>query len=441
MLDELDAAYAKARLLLEPGEDDLPEGVKTTIKFCIEHHTWYLLSRNAPVTSCRDAASRRRRLGYVGIPLSDELRSYLAEFRDGDGAKKYVVLHCRGHQSFDFEKLFASSVVQGRSLKKAELTEMANSNFGYGLINPFTSVEILGDSNEVLQIFDETTVTNPGETSTMMTNAGDRTWGIEFEPKEFVEKLGLDLIGLADIATVSDPLHSAPKFGILTGNAPESGMLLWKRVNSVWRSKQGDLYKGDISNPSVQVSSAPMMGWTMELQERSHLIRERVLSEVRQFRKAEVDKVLIACNTTQFFESDIRQELDGSGVEFYSIPDAVKLWTDSNSDKRIFAAGIGQVTSDAKWSAFRFMHSQENIVFPNDKQTDRLIDLAYDVKEGGVTPRTYQKFRSLIRTSNCDVFLLLLTELSMIFDVYSKRSFNGIDIVDAVDLYAESSLK
>lgn len=440
MIDDLELAYTNARRLLAPDEDDLPKGVKTTLRFCVAHNLWHLLSRNPPVTSCRDAAARRHRLGYVGIPLSDELRSYLAEFVDESGSTSYAVLHCRGNQSFDFEKLSKIDLLHGRSLTKANVSEISETEIGYGLINPFTSPELLGNRRKTIQIFDNATVTEPGETQTMITNAGERTWGIEFNPEELVRKGGSDGIGLANIASISEPSFRAPRIGILTGNAPESGMLLWKKINTVWRSKQGDLYRGDISNPNVQINSAPMMGWTMELQDRAHLIKQRVLDEVNNLRRSDLDKILIACNTTQFFEPEIRASLVGKGTEFVSIPDAVKCWIENNNEKTIFAAGIGHVTSDSTWSAFRFLHEYDNVVAPNPSQTDRLVDLAYDVKEGGVTPRTYQKLRTLIRTSNCDVFLLLLTELSMIFDVYSRKRFNDISIVDAVDLYAEYAL-
>ncbi len=86
--------WTQIEQLLKPDEQVVPEGVQETARFFLRENIWCQFSRNPIVLSCREAASRRMRLGYEGIPLSDELRSYAIELGGKD--RRFVVLHCRG---------------------------------------------------------------------------------------------------------------------------------------------------------------------------------------------------------------------------------------------------------------------------------------------------------------------------------------------------------
>lgn len=431
-LDQIKQAFISAKELLLAGETELPDGVKTSIRFCVKHGLWYLLSRNPPVTSCRDAASRRSRLGYLGIPLSDELRSYLAEQKSEDGTTAYILLHCRGHQSFDFEKISEVSELSDKEIVKANVSETHGKGIGYGLINPFTVHDIIG--GQLQQVFDETVISQPGDTYTMMTNAGDRTWAIEFDPRELVI---LKEFICADVANIHEVEPEQASIGILTGNAPDSGALLWNLINTKSREKLGGQYKGDISNPQVHISSAPFMGWTMELSQREKFIEELVMQEVAELRSVGVKKIGIACNTTQYFNPKILKALSGDSASYISLPDTVEKFIDSHEEEQIYVVGIGDVVSNSKWSGFKFLHEKANVIMPSPDQIEYITRLAYLVKETGVTPRTYQMFRSVIRRSPAEKVLLMLTELSMIMAQYRRKKFGGHDIIDSMELYAE----
>ena len=431
--NQIEIAFSSARKLLQAGETELPDGVKEVIRSCVEKELWYLLSRNPPVTSCRDAASRRTRLGYQGIPLSDELRSYLATHKDEDGDTTYVLLHCRGHQSFDFEKLSNVPGISEQQITKADVSDIENRAIGYGLINPFAASKILSDNLQ--QVFDEAVLSQPGETYTMMTNAGDSTWAIEFDPRELVAS---ENFLIADVASVHETEADRLSVGILTGNAPESGALLWDLINKKSREKLGEEYKGDISNPRVHVTSAPFMGWTMELSQREKFIEERVLQEVRELEELGAKKIGIACNTTQYFNTKIMDALSKGDADYVSLPDTVERYVDNLDGEKVYVVGIGEVMSNSRWSGFQFLHSKKNVIVPDEDQIEFITRLAYQVKETGVTPRTYQMFRSVIRRAPTEKVLLMLTELSMIMSVYSRKQVVGHQVIDSMELYAEA---
>lgn len=72
----------KAESLLKSGEDEIPKNVLTIIQFCCKNNLGFILSRNIKVFSCKDARSNRVRLGHIGIPLFDELKSIVFVGKD-----------------------------------------------------------------------------------------------------------------------------------------------------------------------------------------------------------------------------------------------------------------------------------------------------------------------------------------------------------------------
>lgn len=432
-----DAVAAIARPHLEQGEDAVPVNVARTIEYFLQRKLWFRLSRNPKVLSCRDAASRRHRLGHVGIALQDELRSYLMSALDSDGQSVFVVFHCRGTARFNFATATALPELQGLQLRKASESEVDGSSVGYGLVNPFTAQHVLGHSGAtILQFFDPSVIDGSGETGTMMTNAGDHTWAIEFNPRELLgssEAPGK----LAPIAAPEESERVVKPVGILTGNAPESGALLWKKINARVRELLGEDFRGDVSYPRTIVHSVPAMGWTMELAEREEAIYSMVSSEIQSMAIQGADLVAIACNTTQYFVNRLNQSVQPRPFKLVSMVDAVDRFLASCGDERVFVAGIGYVTNEPRWSAFAETLARDNVVLPDDRQSMMIEQLAYRVKQGAPENEIYQKFRTLIRSAGTSKILLLLTELSMIMDLFPRTNLGSIKIVDSLSLYAD----
>lgn len=422
----------------QPHSEKLPANVQLTKNFFSSAGLWSRFARNPPVTSCREAANRRERLGYVGIPLSDELRSYVLRAKSKTGDFKYVLLHCRGTQSISFDAVSRLDYLRDWTIQKANLSELNEGTVGYGLVNPFTAETIFGEQAKIIQIFDTGLLEDSGAIGTMMTNAGERTWAVEFAPKELVEHFLNNGSQLESIAEHADDEKNSRSIGILTGNAPESGGLLWRKVNEKHRSRLAEDFRGDVSYPDVQVHSRPWMGLSMELSTRSKMIEKRVIQEVKTMSNGGADLIAFACNTTQYYRRQVDAALSDTGSEFVSLPISLEKWLRSKGGSSVFVAGIGYVTEDSNWSAFRFLHSAQNVHLPDQEMTIAITDLAYQVKLNGVDGKSYQKFRSLFRNIRADYFVLLLTELSLIFEKYPRSEFGGLKIVDSMDLYAAS---
>ena len=187
------------RLLLAPAEDALPGNVELVVRFCVDNGIDFVLSRNKEAFSCRDASGKRKRLGRTGIPLYDEFKTIVFKGVDDTLREKAIFVHCRGDLKIDLERLTkcCKLIREPVIMPKNELS--ARFGMEFGIVNPFL-IEMQGKS-EALHVFDKSLLTYmtvyPG---TMMTNAGEHTWGIEFDP--------LPLIGAVDqkiIAEVAYP--------------------------------------------------------------------------------------------------------------------------------------------------------------------------------------------------------------------------------------------
>jgi aspartate/glutamate racemase len=237
--------------------------------------------------------------------------------------------------------------------------------------------------------------------------------------------------------TASARTPKAQPIGIVTGNSPESGALLWRKVNSRLREKMREAFRGDSSYPRVLVHSLPAMGWSMELTERDAALRGILQKEVSALVASGTQIIGLACNTTQYYVEDLNALAQQNNAKVVSLARSVSDWLVTQGSKRIFVAGIGYVTQSTGWSAFNGIFSGANIIRPNEIQSSLIRTLAYDVKQGTPAKITYQKFRKIVRESGADCVLLLLTELSTIFDLFPRKSFGSVEIVDGMDLYAE----
>ena len=319
-------------------DQTLPLRVLSTREYMQRYGLWFQLSRNLPAASCRDAAKKRWRLGHEGIPLWDELKSFLGTYRTSQGERRLFLAHCRGDRVVDLDRvrlaLHASSF-------PARLTpdEVTDLDLRYGLINPFPDRRLRMEG-PLAQVFDIELMRPIGLPGTMMTNAGELTWAIEFKPDDLIEAIraseapeSRDSVIVGDIADPDLSESTRPAYvesprtiGILTGNAPESGMTLWAAINDATRRVLGSHNYGDISMPPVRIISAPAMGLSMELDERTGQAAEAVLSGIEDLCSQGARLICVACNTTQFFAKDIRETCRRFDAEFVSMPEVIADW-------------------------------------------------------------------------------------------------------------------
>jgi hypothetical protein len=121
-------------------------------------------------------------LGARSIPLRDELKTHLGSY-DAGGRHRYVAVHCRAHQDRDDSKVAGILGVEATRLGPEELCAVFDMR--YGLVNPF----LLDGRTDVIQLFDCGVLSEYSPPHTMMTNAGDLLWGVEFRSAELVAYL------------------------------------------------------------------------------------------------------------------------------------------------------------------------------------------------------------------------------------------------------------
>jgi aspartate racemase len=430
--------------LLRPGETSVPPAVLQTVDFLSSRGVWCWLSRNHEAFSCRDAARKRRRLGHEGIELWNELKSYCGRFRNATGHDQYFLAHCRGDRILDLGKLREALKAQGEPERLGE-EDLAKLGLRYGLVNPFKH-KIDGPllTAPLLQVFDEELTKPLGVPGTVMTNAGDLTWGVELDVAKLIPEI--EHRRVADIA-IPDPenegqlwgAREAASIGILTGNSPESGMHLWSSFNRRVRELLGSLSCGDISMPPVTVFSLPALGLTMELDRREEAIWPHLSKAVVDACLSGVQVLAIACHTTHYFTPQIREICAEYGTEFLSMAETLGVWLRSRGIGEIALMGIRHVSELGEWSAYREPLAGIQVERPTERAKQLLDELAYQVKADGASEAGLNRLRHVLREEvKSDTVVLALTELSILLSLQRKKGKSGRRLIDPLDLYAEA---
>jgi len=386
--------------------------------------------KNKEAGSCWDAALKRNRLGHPNIPIFCELKSNFG-FIIKNNKKKYVMVHCRGNQKIDREKV---NKITGVKCQKMDKIELNNLGLRFGLVNPFFGF----DRTDILQIFDESLMTQDFIPNTMMTNASHSRWGIEFKIDELISSLPNKLINDVIIENTKFKI-TKHKIGILTGNSPESGMLLWEKINDRIRNnlinKNKNYFLGDISYPEVIIESNPGMGLSMELDKRYEDVKEVVKKGIINLCERGATIVCIACNTTQCFSEISKEICSKHKADYVSIPETTYDYLMSKEITKFDFIGINHVSDFEKWSAFENLKNDFHLYLPNKKNINEINDLAYKVKKNSATVQELYKINKSSKT-NCIV--LALTELSILFKSVKNKNKSGKVYCDTLTILAEA---
>lgn len=435
---------------LRPGETSVPRPVLQTVGFLNERGVWWQLSRNHEAFSCRDAARKRWRLGHEGIEIWNELKSYFGRFRNANNREQYFMAHCRADRILNLVRLGEALKAQ-REPVRLDDEELQKLGLRYGLVNPFETWKYSAYAMDgplltapVLQVFDRELTQRLGVPGTVMTNAGDLTWAVEFDV--------IDLIGKIDhslVADVTDPdpenesqlwgARQQPSIGILTGNNPESGMHLWNDVNRRVREILGSLSCGDVSMPPLTVFSLPALGLTMELDRREEEIWPHLRKAVVDACRSGVQVLAIACHTTHYFTPQIRKICDEYGTEFLSMAEVLAQWLRHQGIQEIALVGIRHVSEMGPWSAYREPLQGIRVEQPTERAKQLLDELAYQVKAEGPKGTGLNRLRDILRQEVAsDTVVLALTELSILLSLQRKKGKSGRLLIDPLGLYAEA---
>jgi aspartate/glutamate racemase len=412
----------------------LPKEVKDNINFLKTKNVWYILSENHKVIGCKEAAANRNRLGHKGIPIFDELKSELGFFVNKKNKKEKVLIHCRGNQNLD----------------RLKISEILNSEYqripGFmekkGLINPFGK-----QFRNLQQIFDISTTKHFHPPYTMMTNAGDFKYAIEFDVNS--------LIGSLKTASVKDVIrvdncenYVRHKVGILTGNGPNSGISLWRKINEGVKQELSSrlqyAFRGDLSYPEIIIASVPDMGISMELDKRMNSTENVLVKSTIDLCKNGITIMCIACNTTQYYKKELERICNLYNVDFISIPDVINSYLKNNNIKRFDFIGISHVVDFKKLSAFRELNDMYTVSTLSYDAVNEINKLAYIVKDSDsktIPMQAINLLKNIIKyETKYDTVVVALTEISTILSEH-KKLFPDKIIVDSLQLLADHIAK
>lgn len=407
-----------------------PKSVFELEKKLDRRKVWYRTCPNyhdLEAKNCYDAATKRYRLGHIGIPLFSELKTRLVPIVH-NGRMSEVILHCRGNQTIDDTKveLLINTKLQ-RNYKKDEAL--------FGRLNPFYGL----NHPDILQIFDKSILSLQTIPLTMMTNASHRQWSIEFIPKDVINILSNVMVEdiIAEDSRYSLPTH---RIGILTGNTPESGIILWQKINSFIRHALDRDFLGDISFPEVIIESLPSMGLSMELSSRHQQVSEVIFKGITNLCNRNASIVCIACNTSQYLTESVRRICSDAGATYLDIPSETVKYLNRKHITEFDFLGINYVTDFENWSGFKDLSKRFSVNVPEIKDIEKINALAFEIKEKGPQKGTgYQKLAELIdESTRTNTVILALTELSIVFNLHRKKLLKrSTTYIDTLDILAK----
>ena len=436
----------KAKTLLDlKTENNLPENVIKILEFCTSKEIGFILSRNDRALSCKDARSKRFRLGHVGIPLFDEMKSVIFKGQMKDKREIVIATHCRGHMNIIEETLVQLCGLDSLPQIMDANELMAIYGMDFGTVNPF--LMDINSNESVLHIFDvgliQTMSLSP---KTMMTNAGEHTWGIEFDPKQAIATINNKMVDaiaklslpVNELDFYDSPIINNPKsIGIITGNGPDSGIMLWSMINNNIVKILGKHFRGDISFPKVNVISLPEMGLSMELDKRQYAVKEAIVQAINSLK--DVDVIALACHTTHHFTEQIREAVNNDNQQvFISMSENVIEYISKMEQKHISLLGIDYVADLMEYSAYSHLKDL-NVASISADVLAHFHSLAYEVKKKSNLHRAFQKFVKLIDTYVPDdkTVVIALTELSLLYQQFKKDRHRKREVIDSLELYAE----
>jgi aspartate racemase len=434
-----DTIIVRLQSLLRDHEK-IPRDVLLCAKRLAELGVWHQFSRNTPATGCQDAARRRNRLGHEGIPLWDELKSFLGEYYTED-VKKVFLAHCRGDCELDLDKL-RTALQFGGEVRRASPEAAEHLGMMRGTVNPFLT------SVDALQVFDSELHRPVGVPGTVMTNAGDQTWAVEFDPSDLVVKL--PGARWADIVQSQTEAHDRLLWGVrepitigvLTGNPSDSGWDLCAAMNTHVRKLLGKNSLGDVSMPKIVIVSTPQIGISMEMDLRESPLREALLQGIDELCAAGSKLLVHPAHTTHYFASEMADHAKLKGARFLSMAEATADKLQAMGVKEIALLGTRYVTDlNQKWRVYQNAFQGFTVHRPSEAGWKKIHDLGYEVQQKGLTPLCFNWMRDLLKDevpSSCEHVVLAMTELSVIARRLKTRGRQHKTLIDPVDIYAEA---
>lgn len=401
------------RDLVAAGEAGVPEAVARTAAFLERIGVAARYSRNAEARSCRDAAHKRQRLAATGIPLHDELKSFLGRFADRAGVVRRVMLHCRGDQELDLD---AAARVLGAVGPIERLADDALAALGlqYGTVNPF-------NGGTTLHVFDPSVRERRGLPGTMMTNAGALTWGVELYADELIDALG-DALVAPIVAGARRAADAVAPIGVISSGGGD-GRALWGFIEDGVRDGLGADWRGNLSCPPVRLFAVPALALLADDRAAPALdgLRDAVAALAAQGART----LAVASPAAWAYEARLRVWCDSRAVTLVSLPGAVHDALAGADDVTVLAL------DPTPWAAIGRA--------PTERGRAWLQALVQRVQREGASEGARQQLRDLLaREASAPTVVLAEPELGLLVRTQRRAGRSGRVLIDALEVYGRA---
>lgn len=417
--------------------DTLPDAVAQTVSLLRERGIWFVLGRNHEARSCRDAANRRVRMGSTGIPLWDELKSFLGMTRDANGREKYVFVHCRGDRRIDLARVAEAIDAVPLRLSPPSLQRLGME---YGLVNPFPPWVLNGEPRpSVVQVFDADLLRPIGLPGTVMTNAGDLTWSVELHADELAR--ALDDVIVADVSELDPREGARPRWavapmalGIIAGS-DTAPMLVDLIINDV-RGGLPRVVRGDLALPRMIVAGLPGLRLGDCSQPDLHTAT-RLRSSALAMCRDSIDILSVGETIAPHDASDLRAIAAQHGATLVTVAESVRDWIRNQGITRLALLADKPIAELGPISPYRAPLAGIDVEVPDERTLHRVHELAADVRARGATQDHLGELRDILRSgTKARVVVLAMGELSLVLARQKSPSRSGRWIVDAIRLHA-----
>jgi aspartate racemase len=372
---------------------------------------------------------------------------------DSNEREQLIVIHCRADRVLNMERLAKALAAPSPPIR---LSSEDISKFGmeYGLVNPFAAadehsyrvdphlLDIAFTLAPVKQLFDSDVIGPVGTPGTMMTNAGSLTWAVEFRPRELAVAVHARVEDVAD----PDPnergrpwgVRGRRPIGIITGNPPESGIELWRTVNSTVRRLLGRNCIGDFSMPQVTIRSLPELGLSMELDRREEDIRSALADVARELCRSDIQLIAIADPANHYFAPLMTEICNEHGVEFVPLAETTAKWLHANQIRQVALVGVKQVADQGNWSPYSQALAGIKVERISERGLVMVKELAYRVKTEGTTVSAINRFRDLVQQEFASRDILLAApELAAMAPQQRSRVKGNRVFIDPMKIYGD----
>jgi len=242
-------------------------------------------------------------------------------------------------------------------------------------------------------------------------------------------------------------------FALISGNGPRdmSANFVKDRVITTLQKSFGHNDQGDIYIPKFSISNVPSLGYSMDMDKYWHIVLHDLIDEVRTLAgTGKFQKIGVPCNTVanKIFDDEIQNALDGTGVEYISMPQKVLHRFKTDYDKKqlkgnsVAVLGIGTVADlNDDWSRYADIAELDGI---NIEDTTHLVSeitqIGFRIKQGDITGAysdTLDLIKNGVKSKNV---ILALTELSLAFKEFGFSS-KYKQYYDTLDIYADEFAK